>query len=71
MAEVANAPSAPIGAQARDMAKESAQFAALKRSLNNITSWELSPSGWDEGIVLKFTESSSEAQAQFLANILM
>ena len=62
-------PNAPL-AQVRDAAKERAQFSALKRSLDNITSWELVGASWDEGIVMKFSENFPEEKAKLFLQIL-
>ena len=70
MPEAINTPSAPVSARARDVGRESAQFQALKRSLNHITSWELAGASWDEGIVMKFSENFSDEKAKLFLRVI-
>ena len=53
-----------------DLKKEAAQFNALKRSLDNIDSWELAGSAWEEGINMKFSQAFSEDVAYVFLRII-
>ena len=64
MAESLRAPRAPANVQVKDSRRETAQFDALKRSLNHVDSWELAGASWDEGIVMKFSENFPEGKAE-------
>ncbi|MFH0927433.1 MAG: hypothetical protein V1822_02530 [Candidatus Micrarchaeota archaeon] len=55
--------------RASDSKRERAQFEALKRSLNNIDSWELAGASWDEGIVMKFSENFSQGKAELFLRV--
>ena len=61
------APSAPITAQVSS--KEVAEYQALKKSLNELASWELSGSGYDT-CPMMFSEAGKEAMARALAQAL-
>lgn len=63
----ARAPAAPVSAPLSD--KAVAEYQALKRSLNELASWELSGSGFDT-LPMMFTEGGNEQQARALAQAL-
>ncbi len=66
-AAAVRAPRAPASAPVT--AKAQAEFIQLKKALNELASWDLAPSGWDR-LIMHFTESGSEQQAQSLAQAL-
>lgn len=70
MPEPIKTPQSPVGAQVKDLAKEKAQFNALKKSLNQITSWELAGNSWEEGIVMKFSENFAQEKADSFLKII-
>ena len=61
------APSAPITAPVTSQAV--AEYQALKKSLNELASWELSGSGYDN-CPMSFSEAGREEQARALAQAL-
>ena len=63
----ASAPAAPLAAPISD--KAVAEYQALKRSLNELASWELSGAGFDT-LPMMFTEGGNEQQARSLAQAL-
>ena len=63
----ARAPAAPVSAPLSD--KAVAEYQALKRSLNELSSWELSGSGYDT-CPMMFSEGGNEQQARSLAQAL-
>ncbi len=63
----ARAPAAPVSAPLSD--KAVAEYQALKRSLNELASWELSGSGFDT-CPMMFSESGNEQHARNFAQAL-
>ncbi len=61
------APTAPVTAPVTS--KAVAEYQALKKSLNELASWELSGSGYDN-CPMMFCEAGKEAQARALAQAL-
>jgi hypothetical protein len=60
------------GASTKGPVSQSAKttFQEIKKDLNNITSWELVPSSFSEGLKLKFTEDGSLEQINLFLKIL-
>ena len=56
--------------QTRNSSQEKAQFQAVKKALNNVTSWELAGASWDEGLVMKFSENFSEERAKLFLKVI-
>ena len=70
MPEPISTPQTPVGVQTTDVRRERAQFQALKRSLNDFTSWELAGASWDEGIVMKFSENFPDEKAKLFLIVI-
>jgi len=70
MQESVRAPHSPQNVHTQDSQNENAQFQALKRSLNEITSWELAGASWDEGLIMKFSENFSDERAKLFLRVI-
>ncbi len=63
-----SAPQAPVSAPLSD--KAVSDFMQLKKSLSNITSWELALGGPEEILPMFFSEAGNGEQAQLFASVL-
>jgi hypothetical protein len=65
-----NVPNSPQTTNKVDLKTETAQFLALKKSLNQIDSWELAGSSWDDGLNMKFAQPLSVEVARVLLRVI-